>query len=54
MTRVVILSSSHSPKIDNKLKSLNPPTGHDKFDVYESPLVPLPIHVWRDALKAVK
>jgi hypothetical protein len=54
VTRVVILSPSHSPKTDNKPKSLNPPTGRDKFDVHESPLMPLPIPVWRDALKAVK
>ena len=45
---------SHSPTEDSKRKSLNPPTGRDKFDVYESPLMPLPIPVWRDALKAVK
>jgi hypothetical protein len=38
---------------DNKPKSLNPPTGRNKFDVYESPLMPLPIPVWQDALKAV-
>ena len=46
--------SSHSSTTDNKQKSSNPPTSHNKFDVYESPLVPLPIPVWRDALKAVK
>ena len=54
MMRVSFLSSSHSPTTDNKPKSSNPPTGRDKFDVYESPLMPLPIPVWRDALKAVK
>jgi hypothetical protein len=45
---------SHSPQTDNKQKSSNPATGRDKFDVYESPLMPLPIPVWRDALKAVQ
>jgi hypothetical protein len=45
--------SSHSP-IDIKQKSSNLPAGRDKFDVYESPLMPLPISSWRDALKAVK
>jgi hypothetical protein len=44
--------SSHSP-IDNKQKSSNPPTGRNKFDVYESPLMPLPIPAWRNALTAV-
>jgi hypothetical protein len=46
--------SSHCPTTDNKQKSLNLPTGRDKFVVYESPLMPLPIPVWRDALKAVE
>ena len=46
--------SSHSSMTDNKQKSSNPPTGRNKFDMYESPLMPLPIPVWRDALKAVK
>ena len=45
--------SSHS-SIDTKQKSSNPPAGRDKFDVYESPLMPLPIPSWRDALRAVK
>jgi hypothetical protein len=45
--------SPYSPTAENKQKSSNPPTGRDKFDVYESPLMPLPIPVWRDALKAV-
>jgi hypothetical protein len=46
--------SSHCPTTDNKQKSSNLPTGHDKFVAYESPLMPLPIPVWRDALKAVE
>jgi hypothetical protein len=50
LPQVFFYMSSHSPITDNK--SLNPPTGCDKFDVYESPLMPLPIPVWRDALKA--
>jgi hypothetical protein len=45
---------SHHPTKDNKQKSSNSATGRDKFDMYESPLMPLPIPVWRDALKAVK
>ena len=39
---------------DNKKKSSNLPTGRDKFAVYESPFMPLPIPSWHDALKAVK
>jgi hypothetical protein len=46
--------SSHCPTTDNKQKSSNLPTGHNKFDMYKSPLMPLPIPVWHDALKAVK
>jgi hypothetical protein len=46
--------SSHCPTTDNKQKLSNPPTGRNKFDMYESPLMPLPIPVWCDALKAVK
>ena len=45
---------SHSPTTDNKQRSSNAPTGRDKFDVYESLLMPLSIPVWHDALKVVK
>ena len=45
--------SPYSPTAENKQKSSNPPTGRNKFDVYESPLMPLPIPVWCDTLKVV-